>query len=81
MLVYRTNDGATIRGENAAAVVADLRAQSRAPAGTVREFMREVAARARMQTGDRVRHRAGYEAFLADLCAAGLMETVDADRA
>ena len=70
----RTHDGQMIRASPNVprAVLRELHLMSRTPAPTDLEFARQLAARAELQTGRRVRPYPP-RAFVADLIAAGLL--------
>jgi hypothetical protein len=76
LLIMLTNDDGRVHtGKTEADLVSRLHASSRAPEASDKDFMREVAARARLQTGKRIRHNTP-ENFIADLAKAGLINVV-----
>ena len=68
----RTRDGLELRGNTAAEVVHELHEASRSPCATDAEFARQMAGRAMLQTGRRIRPWP-LEDFVADLVEAGLL--------
>lgn len=70
--MYITNDGFRIDDSDPLEVTARLRAVSRSPGKGLFEFMEEVSARARVQTGAQVRCSTPEE-FVADLLEAGFI--------
>jgi hypothetical protein len=73
LLIMLTNDdGRVYTGNTEAELVSRLRSSSLTAEKTDREFMREAARRARLQTGKRVRYNTP-ENFIADLVKTGLI--------
>ena len=68
----RTRDGEELSGRTPAELVRELHKMSRAPCPTDAEFMRQMAARAGLQTGKRV-SCANPEEFVGCLLAVGLL--------
>jgi adenine deaminase len=68
----RTKDGYEIKSATPEGIVAELHKMSHAPCATDREFMRETAGRARLQTGYRVRYGSAAN-FVDDLVSCGLL--------
>ena len=68
-----TNDGQLIKATEPELIVDELNASSWASCATRRQFMEEVASRALLQTGKRVRTRTPAQ-FIEDLIAAGLLK-------
>lgn len=68
----RTREGEELTGRTPAELVRELHKMSRAPCVTDAEFMRQMAARAGLQTGKRV-SCATPEEFIGSLVAVGLL--------
>ena len=73
-MIYLTNDGQKFMAESAEHLVALLRADSWSPTESDRAFMRDVAERAYVQTGERVRYAGEFDEFVTDLERAGLIK-------
>lgn len=72
MTKYRTIDGTTFEATDATSAVRELHARSRSPCPSDADFRREMAKRALVQTGYRVRDATDDE-FLTDLIQVGLV--------
>jgi hypothetical protein len=70
--MYLTEDGKRLLASDEADLVAQLRVRSFTPSDDFHGFMRDVAIRAKLQTGHDVRCDSP-ENFVADLIAAGLI--------
>jgi hypothetical protein len=68
----RTREGEVLRGSTPTEIVRELHKMSRSPCATDGEFMRQMAARAGLQTGKRV-SCATPEEFVGCLLAVGLL--------
>lgn len=71
-MTYRTREGIPLRSTDPKELVGELHAMSRSPCASDAEFRREMAGRALLQTGRRVRH-GDDGSFVADLVTAGLL--------
>jgi hypothetical protein len=68
----RTREGEVLRGSTPTELVRELHKMSRSPCPTDGEFMRQMAARAGLQTGKRI-SCATAEEFIGCLLAVGLL--------
>ena len=68
----RTREGEVLRGGTPEELVRELHKMSRSPCATDAEFMRQMAARAALQTGKRI-SCANAEEFIGCLLAVGLL--------
>lgn len=72
MMVFRTSDGAKVKGPTAREVIKALRVVSRDPEPSLLQFMRALATRAYRQTGRRIPTHSQTK-FIAALERAGLL--------